>query len=443
MHQSSRENIAVNEISRPRFHVGLHALVLAIAVGLLGCNQSPGQAPASQVQTTATVTEPAAAAKLDSFTMTAAGLPQADGTRVQLSGLLPGADGEWHDGVVAQGTIKGGSFTLAGTAKAPVRGRLQLGAPNGKDLVSVSLILEPASYRVSNVDGVLLVEGGRYNDQVYGYMRLPAYLAAVQAQDKAEQQAFKGVDHNDEKAMLQAKIRAAPTMGPYYMAVGKIAGDYLAGIIDGQGDDLLKFFALSANPDGDRYPPEKRRAMQAAWGQSLANSPAYQSELAVDKLEAQAAATRDALVVGKPYRDITVADKDGHEVKLSDVLKQNKFVLLDFWASWCAPCREEFPYLAKVYRDYHVAGFEIYGVSLDEERGDWLKAMQQESDNGHLPWINLRAEGFASKAADAYGVRGLPNNFLISSDGTIVGKDMRGNDVERVVAKQLKKLGKS
>jgi thiol-disulfide isomerase/thioredoxin len=432
--------MALNKIFPNPFHLGTTALVLVLTLGLGACDKPPAEAPASQAA--ATTAAPAETAKKGSFTITAAGLPQADGTKVQLNALMDSADGKWIDGTLVQGIVKGGAFTLSASTEAPVMGTLQIGEFNAKDFAYTRLILEGGSYQANIIDGMLVIKGGHYNDLIFGYQQLPDYIAAVKAKDQAEREAFKDVDHNDEAAMLRAKMQAAPQVSPYYMTMGKISGDYLAKIIDGPGDDLAKFFALSATSDPQRYPTEKRKAMMATWGPSLADSPAYQNELAAGEMEAQAAATRNALVVGKPYRDITVADKDGHEVKLSAVLAKNKFVLLDFWASWCAPCREEFPYLAKVYRDYHAAGFEIYGVSLDEEREDWLKAMKQESERGHLPWINLRAEGFDSKAADAYGVRGLPNNFLISSDGTIVGKDVRGNDVERIVAKQLKKLGK-
>ncbi len=431
--------MALNKTFRPSPSLCMAALALGITLGLAGCDKPAGNVPAGQAAGT-----PAVAATQAGFTITATGLPQADGTPVQLNALMPGADGKWTDGPLAQGVVLGGSFKLDASTPAPVLGTLQIGELKAQDhaYAYTRLVVENASYQASITDGVLLVKGGQYNDLVFGYQQLPAYIAAVKAKNKAEAEALKGVDRNDDAAMLRAKMQAAPLVSPYYMEMGKVSEDYLAGVVDGQHDDLARFLALSVTSDAQRYPADRRSALMAGWSASLADSPAYRNELAAAELEAAAAAARDALAVGKPYRDVTVADKDGREVKLSTVLASNRFVLLDFWASWCAPCREEFPYLARVYRDYHAQGFEIYGVSLDEEREDWLKAMKQESDNGHLPWINLRADGFGSKAAEAYGVRGLPNNFLIGSDGTIVGKNMRGDEVERMVAKQLNKPGK-
>lgn len=441
-HPSSQaERIIVNK--PPRYLAGLGATALAVAL-IAGCGKQSGQAPAGQPQAAASVAVPVAPEKKAGYTIAAEGLGQPDGTPVQLSSYTLGADGKWSYGKVGDTEVKGGKFTLSGPAvQVPVPGLLQVGEMGGVGYADIRLIVENTNYRVSSLDSVLVAKGGHYNDLVFGYTWSPEYVAAVKAKDAAESKVYAGIDPSDQKAMLKAKMDSIAVIQPYYMAAGKIAGDYLTKITNGQNDDLARFYALINNPDPQSFPPEKREALMAEFGKTLADNPEYQNMTAGEAMEAKAAAVRDALVKGAPYNDITVADKDGHEVKLSDVLKKNKFVLLDFWASWCAPCREEFPHLAKVYRDYHDAGFEIYGVSLDEGRNDWLKAMKQESDNGHLPWINLRAQGFFSKAAEAYGVRGLPNNFLISSDGTIVGKDMRGDDVEKVVASELRKLGKS
>jgi thiol-disulfide isomerase/thioredoxin len=141
---------------------------------------------------------------------------------------------------------------------------------------------------------------------------------------------------------------------------------------------------------------------------------------------------------GKHYRDIVVRDKNGHKVKLSDVVARNKLVLLDFWASWCSPCRAEFPSLAKAYRKYHADGFDIYAVSLDENQDDWLKALKEESAKGDIPWTNLRDSGFDSPAAKAYGVMALPSNYMIAGDGTIVGVNVGNENVEQAVNRLFK-----
>lgn len=131
--------------------------------------------------------------------------------------------------------------------------------------------------------------------------------------------------------------------------------------------------------------------------------------------------------VGQPYTEITLSDTEGKEIALSALVGPGKYVLLDFWASWCGPCREEFPYLIDAYKKYHKKGFDIYGVSLDQDREAWLKAVEHYG----LVWTNVAAkEGEPNGAAVSYGINSIPANFLIAPDGKIVARDLRGEALE-------------
>ena len=129
--------------------------------------------------------------------------------------------------------------------------------------------------------------------------------------------------------------------------------------------------------------------------------------------------------VGQPYTDIAQPDAAGQEVSLKSVVENpaNKYVLLDFWASWCGPCMGEVPHLKKTYDEFHKKGFEIYGVSFDKDREKWLAAVDQNGMN----WVHVsEVNGFDNQAARDYAVQSIPANFLIGSDGTIVAKNLRG-----------------
>lgn len=138
--------------------------------------------------------------------------------------------------------------------------------------------------------------------------------------------------------------------------------------------------------------------------------------------------------VGVTAMDFTQNDPNGKPVKLSDF--RGQYVLVDFWASWCKPCRAENPNLLKAYNKYKSKNFTILGVSIDDSdmKNAWLNAVQQDG----LPWTQTsELKGPNSQAALAYGVTAIPANFLISPEGKIVAKNLRGAELEKKLAELL------
>ena len=130
----------------------------------------------------------------------------------------------------------------------------------------------------------------------------------------------------------------------------------------------------------------------------------------------------DSLHVGKYAPDFSKQESNGHLIHLSNY--RGKYVLVDFWASWCAPCRAETPRFIQVYRKFHSKGLEIIGVSLDKDRQAWLNAL---SDDG-LPWTNVSdLNGWQNQVSFRYRIHSIPSNFLLNKDGRIVGKNLDPN----------------
>ncbi|UII26019.1 AhpC/TSA family protein [Fulvivirga maritima] len=128
------------------------------------------------------------------------------------------------------------------------------------------------------------------------------------------------------------------------------------------------------------------------------------------------------LQLGDKYVNFEMSNEEGNLKSLAEL--EGKTILLDFWASWCAPCRKESPELLKVYKTFHPKGFEIFAVSLDENKNRWMEAIQNDS----LIWLHVNDfKGQSNLASLIYGVDGIPDNFLIDKNGTIVGRDLHGD----------------
>lgn len=133
------------------------------------------------------------------------------------------------------------------------------------------------------------------------------------------------------------------------------------------------------------------------------------------------------LVPGMEAPEIAMSDPYGNTRRLSDL--RGKVVMIDFWASWCGPCRRENPNVVRLYHKYHDRGFDIYSVSLDKDRSQWLKAIQ---DDG-LVWPDHVSDlqGWTSSGGAAYGIRSVPSTVLVDPDGKIIARNLRGADLER------------
>ena len=132
-------------------------------------------------------------------------------------------------------------------------------------------------------------------------------------------------------------------------------------------------------------------------------------------------------LIGKRFLDVREADPQGKYHRLSKYAGKGKWVLVDFWASWCGPCRGEMPNVVAAYNKYHNRGLEIVGFSFDIDKNAWLNAIE----SWNMPWVHLSdLKGWESQAGQVYGIRGIPDNILINPDGIIVARDLRGEQLE-------------
>jgi len=136
--------------------------------------------------------------------------------------------------------------------------------------------------------------------------------------------------------------------------------------------------------------------------------------------------------ISEQFIDFEMVDHNGKSQKLSDL--KGKTIFLDFWASWCAPCRKENPNLVKTYEKFKSKGFEIFAVSLDENKENWLKAIKKDK----LNWYHVNdLKGNGNKASLIYGVEGIPDSFLIDENGIILARDLRGEELNKKLIELL------
>jgi len=137
---------------------------------------------------------------------------------------------------------------------------------------------------------------------------------------------------------------------------------------------------------------------------------------------------------GQPADEVALPSVNGDTIRLSSL--KGKVVLLDFWASWCGPCRVSNKNLVKLYAKYKASGFEILGVSLDDEAAKWKTAIRQDK----ITWLQVNdAGGWEARIAQAWGISAIPTSYLIDKDGKLLAMDLEGKELEKTLKYLLDK----
>lgn len=145
--------------------------------------------------------------------------------------------------------------------------------------------------------------------------------------------------------------------------------------------------------------------------------------------------TASAQVAGEKVTTFSLPTAEGKVIALDAFLKGKKLVLIDFWASWCGPCRKEAKNVKAIYQEFKSKGFDVLGVSLDTKREAWVKAY---TDDG-MAWTQVSdLQGWKSPVVKQYGIQGVPYLMVVDGEGTLLAVNVRGEELRELVSRNLK-----
>jgi peroxiredoxin len=337
------------------------------------------------------------------------GFPQ-QGGQILIQELKEGGQGGWQDTILLKGNY---TFAKKITLKEPGYYRI-----NFYNKQVLNLILDKKDLEVNvdgnNAQGFFEVKGSPDLDLIKQVQEIQGKMNGAPEIEKLNSDYVAAAQNKDEKKMAELQQK--------YAQIVKQSSDQIAALMMQASPSLAVINLLQNNTlDRDQYfntyvaIADKLKKEWPSYSQSK-NFVQY-----VDKLKSTA--------IGQPAPEIALPNTEGKVVALSSM--KGKYVLVDFWAKWCGPCRGENPNVVRVYNKYKDKGFTVFGVSLDRSKDDWIKAIQDDN----LTWTHVSdLKYWQSEAAKTYSITSIPFSLLLDPNGVIIAKNLRGAALENKLA---------
>mgnify|MGYP002610892088 FL=1 len=309
---------------------------------------------------------------------------------------------------LAKADVKNGSFEFTGNVSEPTGAYIMVIGQRG----AIPFMLENANITVNAGQAGLTVTGSE-GQKIYD--QFMAINASAQQEAMKLQQEYQAANGD------QAKIQAVQE------AYAKLMTDAQAKeteLIKANPDSYVSTFVIVSSMGQMEYEQLKERySLLGEKAKASAQGKAIAAQIA--KLESTA--------IGQIAPNFTITTPEGESISLYDI--KGKVKLIDFWASWCGPCRGENPHVVEIYKEYHPKGLEIFGVSLDNNKEAWVKAI---ADDGLVWKHGSDLKGWQSAPAQLYSVSGIPHTVLLDENNKIIAKNLRGDELKQKIAELLK-----
>lgn len=319
-------------------------------------------------------------------------------------------------------TVKDGKIVFKGNIESPDIHFITINSING----SLPIILENTKMNITIYKDSLpksLIEGSKENDITKKYIKEAKFLSVLN----------KKLMERSKKAQQSGSPEAMAAIRTSYDSFIKVAIDFDKAFIKENGDYTFAAITLERIVRGNSSSTEEIEELYNSFSEKVKQSnPAKKVETYIKDNKNKKKSV--PAIIGNIAPDFSGLTPEGKTLSLNDV--KSKVTIIDFWASWCKPCRRENPNVVKLYEKYHDKGLEIIGVSLDNngQKNRWVKAIEQDG----LTWPQIsNLKGWKEPVAVQYGVRSIPATFILDKTGKIVATRLRGKALEDKVEELL------
>lgn len=323
--------------------------------------------------------------------------------------------------------IKDGKFTIKGSAKEPEIMLLQVEALQGK----VPFILENGDIEVIvDKDSIQKSKlSGTFNNDVFSKFNVD--VVKFQKDSQKKMMAFQNANMAKMKAAQEAKDTVTINkLMKEYQVIQKAGMDFYVKFAESNPKALISALIVDSMLNDPSVDLARAKKIFASFSPELKKyKPGKSIQSKLDKIAKPVAAAAE---VGTIAPDFSAPNPDGKSISLKESL--GKVTIIDFWASWCNPCRAENPNVVAIYNEFHAKGLNIISISLDKDANKWKEAIAKDK----LTWNQVsNLKDFQDPIAITYGVNAIPSTYILDAKGTIIAKDLRGAELKAKISSLL------